>query len=123
MSGLITNKKIFDETNLDIELSVILDLADCDLFSCGTTVTAATGSNTLSLLESVDGINFVPVAALIITAPGTTIWHVNPVFSQFKKILFTPGSGAASFTVTLNIHTHTIQTAGAGLSNVIYGVS
>lgn len=123
MSGLIDATQVMNFTNAATAHSVILDLADCDLLSVGITVTAASGSNTLSLDESVDGVNFVEVATLTITSPGTTIWHVYPVFSQYKKILYTPGSGAASFSVRLNIHTHTIETSGVGIRNRIVGTT
>lgn len=123
MSGLIDATQIMNFTNAAVGHSVVLDLADCDLLSIAITVSSATGSNILSLGESVDGINFVEVATLTITTPGTTIWHVYPVFSQYKKILYTPGSGAASFTVRINIHTHTIETAGVGIRNRVIGTT
>jgi hypothetical protein len=123
MSGLTNNLNVMSFTSLATSQSVTMDLTDCDLFSAGINVAAATGSNTLTLQESTDGTNFVIVATLVITAPGTTIWHVDPVFSQFLKILYTPGSGAATFTVSLNCHCHTIETAGLGTRNISRGTS
>lgn len=122
MSNLVDARTIFDETNLSTSKSALLDLSEADLVSIGITVTACTGSNLLDLFESVDGINFVPVASLIITIPGTTIWHIYPVFSQFKKILYTPGTGSATFTVIVNIHNHTILSSGR-IGDITAGVS
>jgi hypothetical protein len=52
----------------------------------------------------VDGINYVAVSGLTvsITMSGTTIWHINPIFSRFYKILYTASSFGMTLTVTLN---------------------
>lgn len=112
MSRLIDAQQVFNETNLTTQKSVILDLGECDRLSVGITVSAATGSNLLDLYESVNGIDFVPVASLIITMTGTTIWHVHPVFSRWKKILYVPGSGSASFTVDINVRNDSLSGQG-----------
>lgn len=116
MSRIVDARRIFNETNLSTQKSVILDVGEADLLSIQIDVTTATGSNLLDLYESVNGDTFVPVASLIITIPGVTIWHVYPVFSRYKKILFVPGSGASTFTVDLNVHNHTIQSTGDSIT-------
>lgn len=122
MSNITDGTQVFNRVNQSTPVSAIVNLANADVLSVGITVSAATGSNVLSLSESVDGINFAEVATLTITAPGTTIWHVYPIFSKFKKILYTPGSGAASFTVTLNVHNHSIPSTG-DVTPIVLGVS
>lgn len=122
MSRIVDARRIFNETDLSTQKSVVLDVGEADLLSIQIDVIDATGSNLLDLYESVNGTSFVPVASLVITIPGTTIWHIYPVFSRYKKILFVPGSGSVSFTVDLNVHNHTIQSTGDSIT-MIPGVS
>jgi type 1 fimbria pilin len=95
-------------------LTTLLDLREADRLSVGVHVSAASGSNLIDLEESVDGINFVVVASLNISDPGTTIWHVDPVFSRWKKISYTPGTGSATFTVHINSRVDNIGARGVG---------
>ena len=119
MSCIVDNSTIFDVTNLSTNRSVLIDMSQIDTLSIGINVTASSGSNTLTCLESVDGLNFSPVAMLTITGTGTTIWHIGPCFSRYKKILYTAGTGSATFTVTINARNNSVNTAGVGLVKII----
>ena len=122
MSCIVDNSTIFDEGPLSTNRSVLIDMSQIDTLSIGINVTASSGSNTLTCFESVDGLNFSPVANLVITMTGVTIWHIGPCFSRYKKILYTAGSGSATFTVTINARNNSVNTAGVGLLKVV-GVS
>lgn len=101
-------------TNQTTALTAVIDLPETDRLSIGVHVAAASGSNLLDLYESTDGINYATVASLIITDPGTTIWHVSPVFSRWQKISYVPGSGAATFTVHINARVDDVGARGVG---------
>jgi hypothetical protein len=112
MSRIIDERVLFNEVNLAVEKSVIMDMSEIDFLSVAINITACTGSNVLDLLESLDGINFVPVASKIMTEPSLTIWHVYPVFSRYKKLHYVPGTGGATFTVQINARDTGIQSSG-----------
>jgi hypothetical protein len=94
--------------------SVTLDLGETDLLSIGVTVVSFTGDNVFTLNESVDGFNYVVVATINVLSKGTTIWHVGPCYSRWKKVQFTPDGvgGGATFTVIINAHNNTIASTG-----------
>lgn len=109
MGNLVSDQQIINAVDRTTPISALLDLDEADILSVGINVSAATGSNLIDFEESVDGINFVSVVSLIITEPGTTIWHIHPVYSRFKKISYTPSSGSATFTVHVNIRNFGMQ--------------
>ena len=103
-----------DYVNQTQAVTAMLDLDEADKLSIGINVSAATGSNVLDFQESVDGTNFATVASLVITGPGTTIWHIYPIFSRWKRIFYVPGTGAATFTVHINVRVDNVGASGKG---------
>lgn len=74
------------------------------LSSAGTgtqTFTPTSASGTLALYESVDGVNFMAISGdtTTITGSGTAIWHIQPVYSKYTQVKFTPTSGVINYTV------------------------
>lgn len=119
MSRIVADIDIMQCVDRTTPQTAEINMDEVDVLSVGVTVTAATGSNLLELLESVDGKNFVPVASLVITVPVTIIWHIYPVFSHYKKITYTPGTGAATFTVHINSRNNTIPSRGSNTEIVM----
>jgi hypothetical protein len=94
--------------------SVTLDLGEVDIISIGVTIISCNPIIKFTLNESVDGVNYVQVAAITECIEGTTIWHIGPVFSRWKKVIYNPdGGGVATFTVTINAHNNTITSTGS----------
>jgi hypothetical protein len=126
VSCLVDNSVLFDETNLATDKSVIIDMSQIDRLSVQITVFAFTSGlpdfPMISLNESVDGINFTQVANLTFLTVGVTIWHIAPIFSQFKKILYQARNGSGTFKVQINAHNDTITSFG-GKVNTVFGVS
>lgn len=119
MGVIVDDTEVLNCVNQTQAISATLDLDEADKLSVGIHISAATGSNLIDFEESVDGINFAVVCSLTITDPGTTIWHVYPVFSRWKKITYTPGTGAATFTVHVNVRVDNIGASGDGTHTVI----
>ena len=77
------------------------------------TFTATAGSSTVALYESSNGTNFLAIAGATDTSGvGTAIIHVAPVYPRYIKVLFTPVSGAANFTVNINARDNSITSPG-----------
>ena len=114
MSVIVDDTTIMDCTNKSDAITAVMDLREGDRLSIGIHITAATGSNLLDLEESTDGINYAVVVSLTITDPGTTIWHVHPIFSRWQRVSYTPGTGAATFTVHINSRVDSVTTRGVG---------
>jgi hypothetical protein len=112
MSILISCEKVMDCVNQTQAISAILDMDEADKMSVGIHVSACSGSNLLDFEESTDGINFAQVCSLVITTTGTTIWHIWPVFSRWKRISYVPSTGSATFTVTVNVRNDGTQSTG-----------
>jgi hypothetical protein len=105
MSLIAVNQAVINFTNQTTTSGVILDLSTIDLISIsGTYVPVSSGTGTLAVYESVDGVNYVAVTGLTvaISMSGTTIWHINPIFSRYYKILYTATSNGMNLTVTIN---------------------
>jgi len=105
MSLIADNRAVINVLNQTSTTGVILDLSTIDLISLSATYTpVGGGTGTLAVYESVDGQNFVAVSGLTvsITMSGTTIWHINPVFSRYYKILYTASTFGMNLTVTMN---------------------
>jgi hypothetical protein len=105
MSLIADNRAVMNLVNQTVTTGVVLDLSTIDLLSIGATYTpVGGGTGTLAVYESVDGVNYVAVSGLTvsITMAGTTIWHINPIFSRYYKILYTASSFGMTLTVTLN---------------------
>lgn len=93
-------------------------MSQVDRLAIQITVTDFTGSPMFHLHESVDGVNFAQVANLTVVGAGVTIWHVFPVFSQFKKIHYHANDGSATFKVQINAHNDTIGSFGGTITKV-----
>lgn len=105
MSLTADNRAVMSLTNQTTTTGVVLDLSTIDLISLSATYTpVGGGTGTLAVYESVDGTNYVAVSGLTvsITMAGTTIWHINPVFSKYYKILYTASTFGMTLTVTMN---------------------
>jgi hypothetical protein len=112
MSAIADNRQVINVINQTTTTGVILDLSDIDILSLSSTYTpVSSGTGTLALYESVDGQNFVAVTGLTIsiTTAGTTIWHLNPVFSRYYKILYTASTAGMTFSVTMNARNNSYQ--------------
>jgi len=112
MSTIVDNRQVMSVTNQTTTTGVILDLSDIDIISFSSTYApVSSGTGTLALYESVDGQNFVAVSGLTIaiSANGTTIWHLSPVFSRYYKVLYTPTTAGMTITVTMNARNNTAR--------------
>jgi hypothetical protein len=112
MSAIADNRQVINVVNQTTTTGVILDLSDIDILSLSSTYTpVSSGTGTLALYESVDGQNFIAVTGLTIsiTTAGTTIWHLNPVFSRYYKILYTASTAGMTFSVTMNARNNSYQ--------------
>ena len=110
MSTIVDNRQIMNLTNQTATIGVVLDLSDIDIISFSSTYTPiSSGTGTLALYESVDGQNFIAVAGVnvSITTAGTTLWHVDPVYSRYYKVLYTASSAGMTLTVTINARNNT----------------
>ena len=110
MSQIVDNSQVINLTNQTTTTGVVMDLSDIDIISISSTYTPVSGgTGTLAVYESVDGTTFVAVSGLTvsITMAGTTIWHINPVFSRYYKILYTASSNGMTFTVNINARNNT----------------
>lgn len=115
MSMIVDNRAVISVVNQTTTTGVILDLSDIDIMSISSTYTpVGGGTGTLALYESVDGQNFVAISGLTvsISASGTTIWHLNPVFSRYLKILYTATTFGMTLTTTMNARNNTCVNNG-----------
>jgi hypothetical protein len=118
MSTIVDARQVINFVNQTTTKGVVLDLSDIDILSLSATYTpVGGGTGTLALYESVDGQNFVAIAGLTvsISASGTTIWHLNPVFSRYLKILYT----ASTFGMTLTVTQNARNNSTIGAENVV----
>ena len=116
MSDVVSLIKMFNQSAQAVTIGAVVDLSDIDVASIQVVSTAQSGSNVIALYESADGSNYVAVSGLtttVTTSPVDVIWHVNPVYSRYYKVLFTAGSGATTFVVTLCARNNTSQGLGA----------
>lgn len=105
MSSIADNRQIINVVNQTTNTGIVLDMSDIDLVSISATYTpVSAGTGTLAAFESVDGVNYVAIAGLTvaISASGTTIWHINPIFSRLLKILYTATTNGMTLVVTMN---------------------
>jgi hypothetical protein len=110
MSLIADNRAVINVVNQTTTTGVVLDLSTIDLISLSATYTPVSGgTGTLAVYESVDGTNYVAVSGLTvaISMSGTTIWHINPVFSRYYKILYTASTNGMTLTVTMNARNNT----------------
>ena len=114
MGVIVSDIEIMNCVNQAQAICARINLDEADKLSVGINISACTGTNLFDFEESVDGVNFASVAALTVTEPGTTIWHVHPVFSRWKRICYTPGTGSATFTVHINVRVDNIGASGDG---------
>lgn len=115
MSAIVQNGVVMTGAALAANKSAILDCQDIDVLSLQVVSTAQSGSNIIAVYESVDGSNFVAVSGdtvTITTTPANVIWHLQPVFSRYIKVLFTAGSGSTTFTVSLNARNNSVTSVG-----------
>ena len=112
MSTIVDNRAVINVVNQTTTTGVVLDLSDIDILSLSSTYTpVGGGTGTLAVYESVDGQNFVAVSGLTvsITMSGTTVWHLNPVFSRYYKILYTASTFGMTLIVTMNARNNTAR--------------
>jgi hypothetical protein len=105
MSLIAVNQQVINFTNQTTTSGVVMDLSTVDLVSISGSYTPVSGgTGTLAVYESVDGVNYVAVTGLTvaISMSGTTVWHINPIFSRYYKILYTATSNGMNLTVTMN---------------------
>lgn len=110
MSCIVDNRAVISFVNQTTTKGVVLDLSDIDIMSISSTYTpVGGGTGTLALYESVDGTNFVAISGLTvaISASGTTIWHISPVYSRYLKILYTASTFGMTITTTINARNNT----------------
>lgn len=110
MSTIVDNRAVISFVNQTTTRGVVLDLSDIDIMSISSTYApVSSGTGTLALYESVDGTNFVAISGLTvaIVAGGTTIWHLDPVFSRYLKILYTATTFGMTITTTINARNNT----------------
>lgn len=115
MSATVDASQVESRTNQTVTRGTVLDLQDIDVISVSVTYAPVlTGTATIALYESVDGTNYVAISGLTVavSAPGTTIWHVNPVFSKWMKILFTPTSGGVDYSATISARNNSVNATG-----------
>lgn len=104
MSEIVDNSRVVSNTNQTVMTATVLDVQDLDLIAVSVTYAPVlTGTATIALYESVDGTNYVAMSGLTVavSAPGTVIWKVSPVYSKWIKILFTPTSGGVTYAATI----------------------
>lgn len=119
MSDIVDNSTVVSRTNQTTTRGTVLDLQDIDVFSVSVTYApVAAGTATIALYESVDGTNYVAISGLTVavSAPGTTIWHLNPVFSKWLKILFTATSGGVTYSATIAARNNSTISNGVGVT-------
>lgn len=112
MSQIVDNRQVLNLINQTTTTGVVLDMSDIDIISLSATYTpVGGGTGTLAVYESVDGVNYVAVSGLTIaiTMSGTTIWHINPLYSRYYKILYTATTFGMTFTVTMNSRNNTAR--------------
>jgi hypothetical protein len=110
MSQIVDNRAVINFLNQTTTQGVVLDLSDIDIMSISSTYApVSSGTGTLALYESVDGQNFVAIAGLTvsISTSGTTIWHLDPVYSRYLKILYTATTAGMNLIVTMNARNNT----------------
>lgn len=118
MSAIVDNSQVESRTNQTVLRGTVLDLQDIDIISVSVTYApVAAGTATIALYESVDGTNYVAISGLTVavSAAGTTIWHVSPVFSKWMKILYTPTSGGVTYSATINARNNSVISNGVGI--------
>lgn len=118
MSAIVNNDRVVNQTNQTIARGTVLDVQDIDVLSVSVTYAPVlTGTATIALYESVDGVNYVAISGLTVavSAPGTTIWHISPVYSKWMKILFTPTSGGVTYAATISARNNSTVSNGVGI--------
>ena len=116
MSQIVDSSRIINVAAQAANLSAILDCSELDVLSIQLVSTAQSGSSVIALYESVDGKNFIAVSGLtetVTTSNTNVIWHIQPVYSRYYKVLFTYGSGACTFSVSINARNNTILSGGS----------
>ena len=118
MSAIVDNSRVVANTNQTVTTGTVLDLQDIDIISVSVTYAPVlTGTATIALYESVDGENYVAITGqtVAVSAPGTVIWHVSPVFSKWMKILFTPTTGGVTYAATISARNNSTISNGVGI--------
>lgn len=105
MSAIVDNSQVEIRTNQTVARGTVLDLQGIDVIAVSVTYAPVlTGTATIALYESVDGTNYVAISGMTVavSAPGTVIWKISPVYSKWMKILFTPTTGGVSYAATIS---------------------
>jgi hypothetical protein len=112
MSQIVDARAVLSVVNQTTTTGVVLDLSDIDVLSLSSTYApVGGGTGTLALYESVDGVNYVAISGLTaaLSAAGTTIWHLSPVYSKWLKILYTATTFGMTITTTMNARNNTAR--------------
>lgn len=112
MSTIVDNSVVVNQTNQTTTMGTVLDMQDIDILSMSVTYApVAGGTATIALYESVDGVNYIAISGLTVSVSGsgTTIWHLNPVFSRWLKILYTATSGGVTYSASINARNNTAR--------------
>lgn len=118
MSEIVDASRVVSRTNQTVTRGTVLDVQDIDVLSVSVTYApVAAGTATIALYESVDGTNYVAISGLTVavSAPGTTIWHLSPVYSKWLKILYTATSGGVTYSATINARNNSTISNGVGI--------
>lgn len=118
MSAIVSNAQVESRTNQTATRGTVLDLQDIDVISVSVTYAPVSGGTaTIALYESVDGTNYVAITGqtVAVSASGTTIWHVSPVYSKWMKILFTPTAGGVTYSATISARNNNTISNGVGV--------
>lgn len=118
MSETVDASTVVSRTNQTVTRGTVLDLQDVDILSISVTYAPVlTGTATIALYESVDGTNYVAISGLTVavSAPGTTIWHVSPVYSKWLKILYTATTGGVTYSATISARNNSTISNGVGI--------
>lgn len=118
MSAIVNNATVESRTNQTVTRGTVMDMQDIDVLSVSVTYAPVlTGTATIALYESVDGTNYVAISGLTVavSAPGTTIWHVSPVYSKWVKVLYTPTTGGVDYSVTISARNNSTISNGVGI--------
>ena len=119
MSAIVDNSTVVSRTNQTTNRGTVLNVEDIDVLSVSVTYAPVSGGTaTIALYESVDGANYVAISGLTVavSSPGTTIWHLSPVYSKYLKILYTATSGGVTYSATINARNNSVFSNGVGIS-------
>jgi hypothetical protein len=111
MSKIINNSQIFSQTNVTGTFTYLQRVNEVNNIAIAITCTpVSSGTGTLVLNASVDGVNFAPIAgtSTSISAAGTTIYTVYEPAYNFIQISYTASSNGMTLLGNVCSRTDTI---------------